>query len=91
MAHSYTEMTNAISLRGDVLDMLGESLNNASTSAAQYLGQAKNAAVRLLILCYVRLDAEDSFTDYFMSIDERDGEGRGEGYIWQVVVTCLLM
>lgn len=24
-----------------------------------------------------------------MSIDERDGEGRGEGYIWQVVVTCI--
>lgn len=42
-------MTNAVSLRGDVLDMLGESLNNVSMSATQYLGQAKNTAVRLQI------------------------------------------
>lgn len=80
-------MTNAISLRGDVLDMLGESLNNVSTSATQYLGQAKNAAVRLQIFHYVRLHPRDSYTDYFMFIDERDSESRGEGYIRQVVVT----
>lgn len=83
----YTEMTNAVSLRGDVLDMLGESLNNVSMSATQYLGQAKNTAVRLQIFRYVRLDPENPYTDCHISVDERDGEGRGEGYIRQIVVT----
>lgn len=80
-------MTNAVSLRGDVLDMLGESLNNVSMSATQYLGQAKNTAVRLQIFRYVRLDPENPYTDCHISVDERDGEGRGEGYIRQIVVT----
>lgn len=80
-------MTNAVSLRGDVLDMLGESLNNVSMSATQYLGQAKNTAVRLQIFRYVRLDPENPHTDCRISVDERDGESRGEGYIRQIVVT----
>lgn len=80
-------MTNAVSLRGDVLDMLGESLNNVSMSATQYLGQAKNTAVRLQIFRYIRPDPENPYTDCHISVDERDGEGRSEGYIRQIVVT----
>ncbi|WVO13704.1 hypothetical protein L204_101325 [Cryptococcus depauperatus] len=42
----YTEMTSAGYMRGDMLDSLGNQLNNASVSAAQYLNQAKNAALK---------------------------------------------
>jgi len=42
---SYSEMTNATQQRGNYLDDLGESLNNVSMSAANYVSQARNAAV----------------------------------------------
>ena len=38
-------MTNAAAERGNYLDDLGDSLNNVSMSASNYLSQAKNAAV----------------------------------------------
>ncbi|WWD20056.1 hypothetical protein CI109_104529 [Kwoniella shandongensis] len=42
----YSEMTNTAALRGDYLDTLGDSLNNVSASASQYLSQAKNTAMK---------------------------------------------
>jgi hypothetical protein len=39
-------MTNAAAERGHMLDDLGDQLNNASISAANYLSQARNAAMK---------------------------------------------
>lgn len=41
----YTEMRNATAERGNYLDTLGDSINNVSISAGNYLSQARNAAV----------------------------------------------
>ena len=38
-------MTNAAAERGNYIDELGESLNNATMSASNYLSTARNAAV----------------------------------------------
>ena len=38
-------MRNATAERGNYLDTLGDSINNVSISAGNYLSQARNAAV----------------------------------------------
>jgi hypothetical protein len=45
MASRYTQLTNAAYERGNYLDNLGESLNNVTMSATNYVSQAKNTAV----------------------------------------------
>ena len=42
---AYSEMVDAANERGNYLDDLGETMNQASISAANYLTQARNAAV----------------------------------------------
>lgn len=42
----YSEMTDAAAERGNMLDDLGEQLNNVSVSATNYLTQARNAAMK---------------------------------------------
>jgi syntaxin-binding protein 5 len=39
-------MTDAAAERGNMLDDLGEQLNNVSVSATNYLTQARNAAIK---------------------------------------------
>ncbi len=45
LGYRYSEMSTAAYLRGTYLDDLGESLNNATISATNYVTQARNTAV----------------------------------------------
>jgi hypothetical protein len=48
-------MRNATAERGNYLDTLGDSINNVSISAGNYLSQARNAAVSDARLAHVDL------------------------------------
>lgn len=71
-------MRNATAERGNYLDTLGDSINNVSISAGNYLSQARNAAVsNNFLLMWSRSD---------LAAGERSGEGLDQKRFWEIDV-----
>jgi hypothetical protein len=71
-------MRNATAERGNYLDTLGDSINNVSISAGNYLSQARNAAVsKSFSLMWFWSD---------LGVGERSGEGLDQKRFWEIDV-----